>query len=923
MEENIDIRFSKIFKTELFNKCFQELFSPKENKGDLPFNEYPVRGIMTNIIEDYTIIPAKGGSSGVLREYSDITYFVHVLNASVLGGKFLERYMIGKGADLDSTSPELEKYVRLFFASVCFHDSDKLFHEGFHGALNLSEVLETNKQDIIKICSYYLDNYGNNYDWWDDLCYLILRTENRTMEQANTYKTNKDQSLLATLSLFTQLGDQVGGIKKSCDDNEVFLEISRILETEPFNEKIHSLKFADLPQVLLLDSLKEIARKEIGKEDIIVETQNSIIYAGNEISKQKLDNIKNKFNEKMTREYEEKNSRLKMFDSFKPGSNSLKLGFAELLEPTPLVIMEFLDYFNGKLLIYLGKKEIDSIYSGLDIRIRLTGFPIEMVKDKLIVKYERADVNEADSLTDKNDLCVLVSAARRIEYEKDENIFNVDSKNQNLKSIVDGYLDNKPSKDLIFLKTLFSIAYAVNCAKQNEDLKSYLDQSLKNISYMMKKSIGTNLNPNYSEFFDRALGKVPVELEIPDKSDSCIQCGAFSNISLKDENVFGYNATAGTGLKVSSLVYGDKFNGRICIYCNKENLLRKKEMGGDRNKSLSLITFFGDYLVPVKVSDVLSLIDFGVNPTSPDEVSIQNDKLSLKMRIGKTQKELNFYTIFFIEKPKKTKTSSEKDKEFNLIYGILKIIRKTGLKIKLSPLSSNVSASKPIFSWENSRSWISELELNEVRLDELESKLNLLQLIDEISRINPKRKGVTFVISNLLRSKRGLYTSFWGNTIASGKIQLDREIVRGIEEYVKKYSKEEYEMNMKELVKEACCISTKGPKTNNDHTEIIRLALEIYIRNLKEEDAQLSEIISGRIWERAKRMNYARKEALECSLRFSSNFVKLMRLEFKNSIPGPEHRKDIIAQFAILYNVAKWDELKAKKINMEVEKNEQ
>ena len=85
MASEIEFRSSKLFNSTLINRCFRELFySDNEPEG------ISEKGPLKIILEEYLLIPAKGGSTSKLKEWSDTIYFTHVLNAMFISGKLLD-----------------------------------------------------------------------------------------------------------------------------------------------------------------------------------------------------------------------------------------------------------------------------------------------------------------------------------------------------------------------------------------------------------------------------------------------------------------------------------------------------------------------------------------------------------------------------------------------------------------------------------------------------------------------------------------------------------------------------------------------------------------------------------------------------------------------------------------------------------------
>lgn len=925
MHSNVNYRpnSGNIFSTEIFSICFNYLF---ENEGI-------EKGIISHLIDDYLLTPAKGGSSEKFSEWSDTTYLIHVLNGMVISGKLLEKYIEHNNlGSIPEKKIETETCIRLFFAAVSMHDADKLFNEGFVGAKNLDVVLKDHKQEIVKICSHYLRILGEPDRWWDDLSFIILRTENRTMELANFLNPTLDTSILATISEFAKLADETGGIKASNNEINTYLELKKYMKN--INEEVNVFNFSSIPQTLLSEELKEQIRKELGHSKIIAETPNSIIYIGKSFEDSEILKIKRNFINKMEDIYDEK-SIDQILNSYSPSGNSIRLGFANEISPTIIIVKKYIEKFNGKLLLYLSGKEIKDIYPDFHILAKKYGISLELSKIKpgfyLKIPEESNEIEDEPIL--KTRKIGLIACAKRTQYETDSNIFEEDLVSLFNPSLSLGILkdNNEVVKlsdvDLQLKKTIISIAYASKFNNSSlSDMSSEYEDILNSISTKLSDRYNSHKSLDFGKFFDIVNGKLEVTEDVPSKSLVCIQCGKFGNDPIKEENVFGYKATAGTGLKITTLKYDEnKFNGRICGYCKKENLLRKEHIVGKIGSSLCVSVYVGDYVAPINVDSVMSHIsNFKTQNESKSIGLFEDDNNSIVIRFGKSQRHIQYHTVLFIEKPKKSKMQSENDAEFWLLRNVLDLIIKTGLKIRISPLFSNLVGFKSMFKWENPPSWVSVLKFNEIRIDKISKVSNELDLMYKISRLSSQKSPLNFVIINATRGKRGLIYALWKNMTRSDNSSyiLQENIIEKIEMYMEEHKEVVNKMKMDKIVEEACYIVTEGPKSANDHTWMIRQALDIYVRNIKKPNDEIKQIMAGRIWEIAKRSKYVRNETNEHSLNFSSDFVEMMRAEFKENIPTAEFKKDIIAQFAIMYNIEKWKQIKESKKDKEGEINE-
>ncbi len=79
------------FKTFEFERLFKEMFAVENNTPETSVSSL---GPMAYILNNHTLTPAKGGSRRKLSEWSDQTYFTHVLNGCLISGRILEKELM-------------------------------------------------------------------------------------------------------------------------------------------------------------------------------------------------------------------------------------------------------------------------------------------------------------------------------------------------------------------------------------------------------------------------------------------------------------------------------------------------------------------------------------------------------------------------------------------------------------------------------------------------------------------------------------------------------------------------------------------------------------------------------------------------------------------------------------------------------------
>ena len=902
-----------LFKTPLFVSCFRDLFeSSDEESVSLE------KGPLKIILDDYLLIPGKGGSKERLKEWPDVTYFTHVLNGIVISGKILEKMYFRTGTDLP---PDSEKYVRLLFASLVLHDSDKLFQEGEFGANNLDKVLENHKLDIVKILSYYLTSLGSPEDWWNDLSFLILRNENRSYNYANAIKTKLDRSQLETISKFVKLGDQTGGIKASLT-RTIYSEMKNFLYPylETLGESINLIQFSDLPQALLLDKLYLNFQRFFNKSDreVVAYFPDAIVYTGRELDKSEYENVRYDFAAEM--ELNKDNINM-ILENFAPSGNSIRLDFSKNVDPSKSIIETYIEKFEGRLLIWQGE-EWKNANSGFDAIVRRFGIPLSSTfkNGKLAFHLnvpEKSD-EESDLDTQRKRFLSLISCGQRVLYTSRKNRDFDTTKEHGFAIKIFGENIFEMAGSLQ-KRTIESISYACQFSDKNlEELKCEYGKICEEISENLKPNFDESNAINYEDFFNRALGKELLIQESPDKANMCIYCGVFTKNPLKEENAFGIKPTAGTGKKITVLKYDEnRFNGKICGYCIKENELRSKKIG-KMKEALCAHVYMGDYYVPVNPDEIVKSLKYALSDRSnfafDNSVTLTGEK-NVVFRVGKKSEiDLGYHMVAITSKPGNKTNNKNKMDEFYKLKSTMNFVMKTGMKVRLTPLISSKRIFYPMFEWDNAPSWVVNLEMDKVRIDRLNIVKRKLELILSVSTIDRSESSLSRVIIEMNRSRRGIFSILWRYlSKENSRIDLRKypKTMDGVVWYMEEFKKELNKERMERVVDEACGISRKGPESNNDNTWMLRESMKLYIKYFNHDDEDLREKIAGTIWNYASRESkYAGKEAKQHCRGFAEAFVELMRAEFKNKMPANDRRKDLIYQFALMYNIEMWRRIK-------------
>ncbi|HHV41860.1 MAG TPA: hypothetical protein GXX72_03310 [Clostridiaceae bacterium] len=460
------------------------------------------------------------------------------------------------------------------------------------------------------------------------------------------------------------------------------------------------------------------------------------------------------------------------------------------------------------------------------------------------------------------------------------------------KGLIDG------SENSQQMKTLRSFAYAI--ITPEDELENKYQIMLDKIANILEDEYCEKITVEPEELIDMVM---PSNLfsdiqAVPDKTAVCLQCGKKGEYPLEDVRCFGVRATSGTGKKITSLKENQKFKGRICKLCLIENQIRRDTFPDLIPKPMSKaepICFqihMGDYIVPVNISSVLNSLD-------KSDITINAEKKIIG--IGRSEYQIDYHTPTFVNRPK------NKTDEFYFIKNTLKLISSTGFKVRITPLFSSDEIFKPTFVWESAPIWTKTLGIDVLRIDQIEGALKELDLIEMVASLGRGPKDLPVVIASITRHPRGLFYITNRLRISSGKKTMSSDIIRGIKWYMEKNRGVLKTMEMREVVEAACDIVYDRPESNNDHTWMISTALETFERNAKASVDDRIQRAAGRLWDYAKRQNRNSGEKVQSScMDFAVKLNALLQKEYPNGIPSSDARKDLIAQFAIMYNIAKW-----------------
>ena len=883
-----------IFKSKEFNREFDRLIVSD--------------GPLSYILNRYPNIPAKGGIK--FPEYKDTSYFIHVINTLYIGGIMLERDLMHRNVDLS----QFNKYIKLFFAAAIAHDFNKLEGNGTWKSDDYIQLLNNKQQVLLKIILPYFGEYNIN-EITEDLKYIILNVENGSKDSVNEVDIS-DKKDLYYLTRFISKGDSISSImSKNKPDLEIMNEIKGNLENENYIfNNMNSITFQKIPQILLRNVIIRYVEDYLSKNgDIILKSPDWIIFENveNDLKQEKL---KDYLIEKLNALNNDIDNILK---SYPPSNNQINISFGEKISVTPEVLVKFMDEYKERLLLYQKINELDKQYNIFNV---LKSWKFDILDVNKVKYYAGIDDFQDEDINIKS-MYVRTAILRRMELDHDKTI-NTDSESNEL--IKNGVPITKIES--ITKKTLLSLAFSFI---HRSDIVNTYNQALSKVSdlintYYKNNSDLKNHDEFYGEIVDRILSlDIRIKTDIGSKEDLCIQCGGvYHNRNLSRINSFGIKATSGTGTKISVLEYNDKYNGKICSVCGLENSLRQQNFEETNTQCIQM--YIGDFLPPVDLISILKNFENTLKEKNITGVLMNEKDKVYQLEIGSKRKiaVMDYHNIAFINKPK------DSLEEFDLLYKTLRIVKETGMKIKLSTLFISGGTFYNTFKWDSPPSWVKDLKLDELRIDQIDYSIYILRTIEVLGSLGRGYKDIPGILSKIIQNKMNIYSIIWNNisTLENKGSKID-DLLMGNDNFpgIKKY--EEMFVNMKEinfvekLAEIACNIDNDGPKSNNDNTWMIRTAFEVYGENYLDKNkkinynntADVAEKISGKLWEISMRRNKGSSEKNKNScVDFGSTFIEGIS-EVYGKMPKQAIRRDIISQFALLYNIKKWKEIKNKK----------
>ncbi|MDA8055869.1 MAG: hypothetical protein M0Z77_09545 [Thermoplasmatales archaeon] len=900
VEYDSDKSGNAMFKNDVFNSAFYDLFkSETYNVSELTSNGGP----LFYILKEHSATMAKGGRGkfNPRNRYRDTTYFVHVLNMILISGRSLERYLLAKNHNLK----DFEPYIRAFFVACVFHDANKLFGEETDMT---PDLLHRHRADIEGMISGYIEDYEK---FLPVIEALILGDENKSRGYVSLSGMDKDDSSnVRFLMKFITFGDVVSSIlSENIEPYAIYEKVRDVCLSEEYRDfagKVNMITLNNRPQTMLRNIVLYSIEAEMSEgtsngRSILAVSPSSVLYFTEGVN---LDDVFARASLRIEKFIED--SMEKIYGVYEPSGKNFQPTFLSWISDSG--IDSYLGKFAHKFFMLEGVNNL-----------------LERNQD-FVAQWNSKEFRI--SLDEKNKKlqmkpCPEGARGEDIGYCKLLSLFAL----ERIRSIL--YKDKGSVTD----KTLRSLEFASENVGKYDDVYPRLKQVCISKG---KEEYPEKPEREGRKILDSFVSAPTTAERGMSKKESCLMCGAEGKLTFSDVYAFGFKATSGTGRKISENRYVEDY--RICPLCATESELRKIEFG-DISDSLTLHVSIGDYVHPLDYTTVKSITDATLKQIGtgieikgvPKSIDLY-DKLSFAHE-GDTRFHVFFdhHHLAFLPDSWGNLRGGDTYPKFLYINYLLHFIKATGFKVRVSPLTSGAKLFEQTFLWENAPSWVAPMGLSEVRLDEIEDRLDDLDTIKKVVDLDGGDESSTLrVVFSLSRSRFSIYRLVFESLKKRNLRSISSDLYSAIRNYAQKNANGENMgtngvenigkannrsdvKGIDDLVKSALEIMAKAPEGFYEDERLVREAFDTIDRHRKEPDSEIAIYIRGNIATVAKRSNdeYLRHGgdltgSQQASIaNFAETFVKFYN-ERRDKMSSP-YRKDVISAFAIEYHFQKWN----------------
>ncbi len=873
------------FSTTIFNKAFSDYEAT----------------VLTALAHRYLLVSGKGGSRFSNR--SDMTYLTHIINGLYPASLVLEEVLKSKGASFD---PDLDSVLRAYILGFTLHDLNKLT-----GIDDLEQAVTQKLQEVSESldAGKFLSDWQNRID---DLKFLILRTENRTRNLANSLNMGSPQRrrlFHEYLAEACTLADKLGGLVISPDDSFAFCaEIRKVFAASPFhvNWEVHYFGVGATIHTVLNQLLVRAVYDHLEASDrrVLFTNVSGGVYIGKALAENETASILEHLVQNVRNVVNPADSTHIAWDKCQIGQKGLiplkADDIADIIKRHKLdQIFSIAKRQEGG----LNDEEYSEMCRIISDVIKKTRLPLRFVevgrqKKRTILAYEDG-IKEWDDLDDAAALRMQLAAVYKMRHL-------MASQNQNwsreLKELITRqqetlsseerssavwqHLGNPRGPTCKTMAALEASQQDIEASQTEDDLTNRLKQVIDSTLDWINKGdfdIAAALDAFVQErvYFPGFISTSGSLRLTPPKTDACAVCGQTASQSFDDGVAFGFGPRQFAGNRSMNRL--KVVQQKICRLCSLEMVLRKSLSHKGGGETACLYFDAGDYFVPFRRA---TLVDF-LQKASDFELS--QGALSVSRVFERCLAEglpFGFWNI-----PDKT------DEQFRCLKYLAEICRHTGLKFYCTDLMTPHHFQKEMLVFEKGNPFIRALGWDRTRIDQIE---RLLEEMDLVERIGGRR--LTGFLLDYAADRRAIFTHLY---------LLEDGSRRNLQEPVLEFAwsqKEAFCMTeMSELAKLAAEIDF-SERSRSSETWMFRESVDILQRCLREKSASADtqilrdtfiEQVSGTLRQRMGfRRTYNVAKLREFPARFYDAVYKGMWAE---QIPPPARRKHYLYQFALLY----------------------
>jgi len=880
------------FKTQIFNQTSREYLDT----------------VFKRLVNKYSLVSAKGStgkgfSSKNLAEsvmaMMDMPYHMHILNGIFPAMKLLEEVLI-KDNKIDNQG--LDSFIKTLLVGFTLHDINKLTGK---------ELQDHDYTDYENICqeleiSKFFSDWKN---WLNEIIFLALRTENRSLAHSYQAVIKEFQFFNDVLGEICHLADSIASQSNFSDVAEFYGNICNAkFSLKPLSEiwnisyiAVNDNLFTLLSQKLLYTAKAYILEER--NEEILFHLRNGFIYLGKPPSEEERKNIVERF-----AQLDIDPVALTIINS----QQGCQFGFLESRKLTAAILRQIIESgFRGNSKIKFFDILLDAntpdknAFQILNEILLETDFPIKAVlpegRKNLPLheqKYSFVLKNNLDDLNAEEQKLLQLFAMQKIKFmNKDENTnwkkeFNdLIQKEKRLEQFTNSNTKSTVCAMLIALGILNSengIDEEINkiedgiCATLS---KKTLESDKKDLFEFANLYLDGNFQKNI-EFL------LSINTEIPAKNNMCIFTGGKANESYGTEKSHGIKALGFNNRTVNTLKSTEQ---RVSSLFNKEIGLRKGLIDDKQGQFNSCIYYdFGEYLINIDTRILLDVLS--------QAKEFIHDSQNFQVVLDKNKFNYNLYGINF------EKISDNVEGNFYFIQRNLKLIKNTGFRIYTTSIISSYRYHNEMFVFENSMPFVKTLGWDKIRIDEIEDRLNELNLFLTL--------GSKKLISNILNyaeDRRSVFSAIRNLTEDDKK-----KSIGSFTKFIKK--NKEYGMStMKTLAELAIQMARPQSSSSSQETRLIRDSLDILKLCTKEKRDRETTIghIIGQLRQLAKTYEHF-NESL--AFPFAEKLHDdLYKQEWNNKFPQPGRLRHWINEFAFWYSAINYELIKKNTIQKAID----